>query len=1825
MGLFDSIKKAWSGADFWDKQENAQQKVAFAQEDERKKREQQILAQQRADAAAKLNLERQRRQTQTIGGQDFSLPGVKPLTTPSNTPQQPTNQPPRQTFKPLELPQKGLDYVSRTRPETVNLDLLKKPAPGAPKRTFIGPDQQRNLDVTKKRFEEQVARDAIAYKSTPYKDKRNFLQQNIPIVSSGQDVEKFNGFDSDNRLAHDVAVAKNAEMSLDQLAMATPEERRLLDEQVRKMKNMADVGFGVDTALSLIPFGGAAVGAVGKMGARGAEELTMKQIINTVRKRITQDIIKRTIAGGAISTGIDVGAQQYITGDVDVTGLPLTFAQGAFLGATDPFDIFDPNKFEVDYDSRRNRPRLSGLELDVPGNEIEGVNLPEGVDVPEHIPEVNTVNNPNEVAPGVIKTPSAPRNTLPTINQQPTPEAPPVVAPTVPETPNLVSQPTPTPTQGAVPTGQTFTVPERPQTVNPEIQRFNEAGAQVDEAAVAPLPEVVTPRAAEVVTPTEIASEAAPNIVPPAASIDPAQVANARLNQLMDERAVMASEGLDTREIDAQIRALRSEATGGSSTIDPEADARLAEADAALRSQEAPVPPPAPSPVQEGVTSRPLTPEEMADRGFTGEQIDAVMARRAEMEAPTTVEAPVEEAPAPKTLAENLSDLRDRSESASSVEERALVNRLIRAEEQGSSTPLKASRLEAAREALAEFDSRAPEEAPAAATMAARTVAPEETSAPAKPTTEQAPKTVAPAEAEAPRKSGGKGSRPVKTVEEETSPVGTPTKKKKEKTVTPVTKTVEEAPTKPVAPTKSELQKGARDNVTKSGTVSKRWIEAQRKAGANSVDLRSAVEKVDGRKAPGTTPEEGAGGIALSGKKGVSVSGDVIDTTSKTAAAELGKSEASKTDAQSFIKKMATKEKNKEGFSQKDASTALEMQKKFTPDDPEFHELGDIYRKSGTQAAQTLNVRASQRRETGSVDDIVNSYVNRMREHTGMRLTNDDLVDIRRRVDTEVKARSKFNKAQEEYTADPSNPTKQKAALDALAEKQAARKEAMIEEMRTTVKQKGGDTHTKKELGKLIDTLQKDAEVWQMDYVDTSLLSSTGTPIANIINSGLGAFEEAIFGRPAAAIARKVTGTKIAAGNPFSRAAQKFGLTNLRKEASARTTLPSKNIAGTGLNGLKNVITTVNELGNTQIDAQAHTAAKAEYKATLKEQYPKRYGDKANAKELDMLADYQATTDPFDIRQKYTDAAFNVQGMGAVLGKSGKSAVASIENRATKGISEGMQSVKVPKSVADITAKLTTRVLFGFPTIVTRSAAQGGRRVTGGLPTFLQAAGVDVSKPGGIEKRAMLIKQGVKELGSGGALVAAGYAAASGGNITGAYPDDKATQDEWAKEGKSEWAIKIGGDWHNMPRVLGPFAIPFMVGAQMGQARAEGDVTNIGDATKAFGSSLLKSAGATLPMNQVSDTLTTLNYLFDSSSEKTKNNALAKLGGNALRIMAPASGLLNQMAQSTTKYIKDTTAENPVEGILNYVYSGLPGFNQHLPNKTSKDGTLLTNTSVGGRLVGAKSSENAEGTRQVAQQATEDNEKVSAISGDKNIYNSLTPETQTLLNNSLDPKKKHKVTEENYKTIYKEVEGVSDKMAEEGNWTSYGRTLKMKQQTLEADPASTKADKDKNKRQITQADILEKNKVDAKIYSLYTLSAEKGGVSASDFKKMINKEDYPESYDPETAKALWLLDKSFADAGVSENTTGTVDPWTKQKYAFPDQDGSGGSGGGKGGGKAPKLVADFGMIGTFAKPDSPTAKYQALKDRTSPIPNLTTAAAKTNLKKKISVARGVQL
>lgn len=1039
------------------------------------------------------------------------------------------------------------------------------------------------------------------------------------------------------------------------------------------------------------------------------------------------------------------------------------------------------------------------------------------------------------------------------------------------------------------------------------------------------------------------------------------------------------------------------------------------------------------------------------------------------------------------------------------------------------------------------------------------------------------------------------------------------------------------------APTRQALQKGASENTTKSGKVSARWISAQRKAGADPLELRSAVEKVEGRKAPPAeipTKPVATGGLPLSGEQGIGqgaeTTGKLYSKTSKEINVEQGKRETARKGVSQLLEDISTRlesaKKGETALTPTERNAAEELRKRFPAGSTEHNMLSDVIGSVNQNAAQVLSTANRVMRETASEDEIVNRLIDRAVGKA--KFSEEDLADLKSLTGRFVKSRDEFNKANEAYLSNPSDESLA-AVKKAHENKMQANKEQKLSELRL-VASKNGDKAARKEMYSLIDKLNKEADVWQMDMIDTSLLSTTGTWNANFINSSLGALEETLFGKPAAWVARKTTGADIGGGNAYNINSQRFGIRKLKQEFVSRTQLPSKNVAGSAINGLKNFVTTMNELGNTQIDAGAHAAVRAEYRNILKREYPDKFGGKMTAeakKELDNMVEYNAVVDPRDLRQKYVDYGFKVQGMAATLGKAGKTKVAKFENQFASAISSAIQAGEknpIPKGLADGIGKLTMRVTVGFPTIVVRSAGQGLRRVGGGVPTFIQAS---LTKDP-VEK-AMLIKQGIKEAGSGASMVGAGFAAGKSGLITGAYPTDKTTQDEWAKEGKSEWSIKINGSYYGLPRMLGPFAIPFLVGAQMGDsANSDGGVFNF-DNIREVGNSVAKSLDATMPTSQISDNLKTLNDLTgmfsdDENERKKAEKSLVKFGGNAARIgLIPLSGMLNQIAQSTVGTQQDTSQyDNVFEGIINHVLSGVPVVNDNLPVKTSKDGTELKNTNPLARALGAQSTENVEGVKSNQQVVAANNDKVAPIVGDKEIYDLLEPDTQKLLNDATDAKKSKRLNDQNYETIYKGVSKTTEKLASDGKWDSYGKTLEMKLKTLESDKTKTEEEKSVVRRQVTQAKLMSEKKVDPKVYALYSNSAEKGGISSSDFRKMIDPES--DQYDFETATALWELDKLFAENEVSDNTTGAIDPWKRQKYSMPEDKKKGGSGGGSG---KNSIETDFGTVGSFGKPYATTTsqKYQKLQNPDSPLPNLTANSSKTNLQKKISVAKGVRL
>jgi hypothetical protein len=1907
MGL---INKIWSGLDFWDKKENAQQRQQFSQQDEERKRRQ---AEARAQASAQRQ-QQQQAQQQAFNQRQQSTP--QPQQWKSN----PLPHKPGEIVRPNNFLQQTYQQVDTPPPRTpqqIELDNLKNQHMAR----AIQEEKQRtsrfDRQFTDRNWDKRAEATAINRATREYQDKNGWnadkgvleyqkgarakldeAQKNsktsqwiAPVLTAGRVgtglVQGASGLNDLFGPADIAAGAFNALGARDSSAgkylnkraaglsnfseaatkKAEEQDKLAKDMGVNNLYKTGNVGGEIATyALPALwgtkiaklanqapkiskatTFGAGKVDDVARLLDKGGDANGLRRF---VAARMRQNLTLEEALQEAMITGRYMGQNTASGGDTSLQSVGLDVAAG-FGGAA-----LIPTKGVKNLLGNNPIDDAAGAAISGGARAVDNppatppVQQPPSVEVAPGIKSTNLAND-NPSTNGVVPNPTP--NPMATPTQAPITPTPTQAAPTPAVAPmdNVVPQVNPTP----LPTADVPYQAADYQGVDTGLTKPLAQQVPTEQ----PVPNIV-PTSNPIETPTTTKSKQASAPVNVEAATNaakaPAKAADAELqgkrDSYINERESLAAEGLSTKEVDAKIRALDKQIAAKTAKATPESKA-LEEGDKQLA--EATAKP------EINQTEKPSKPSNVTK---DHQQVEPPKKKTPPKNGEVKITKAADKTePEIKTLAESDNGYKGLAKSGLQLKEGTMPDgsKVYTVTETSATGVPKTKAYKTRAGAQKAYDKLAKQQ--------------EEVSKPALEKNSGTPtETVYPNGGKVTKEGegvflatrpdgttnkfskGSDASKWARTTAEGTTETGTvvdkapkplPNKPVPAKTVAPEPAKVE-APSKP-APTRKELQKGAAEHINKNGKVNKLWIKAQVKAGASVEDITAAVEKVQGKTVPKVKKEiptkpVSSGGLPLTGDQGIGqgaeTTGKLYKKSSLKVQKEQGKQIVTEQGHRDTFNKLADRLDNLKKDAPEDAraltveerNAAEELRKKFPAGSAEHNMLSEIIGRVNQDAAQVLSTANRLMRETASGDEIVNRLIDRAVK--GKKFNEKDLADLKSLTNRFVQSRDEFNKANAEFEKNPASVEAKDAAKKAHEAKMQANKDQKLAELRL-ISSNNGDKASKKEMYKLIDKLSKEADVWQMDLIDTSLLSTTGTWNANLINSLFGGAEETLFGKLGSKVAWALTGVDVGGGNAFNLKAQKFGFNRLSRSVQDRKQLPSKWVGGKALNGLKNFVTTMNEVGNVYIDSGAYSAVKNEYGQILKREYPERFGGKMTPEaksEFKNRLDYLADVDPRDLRQKHIDAGYLTQGMASMRGHGGKSAVSKAENKMANWISSGIRSGDrnpVPKNIADNIGKLIMRVTVGFPTIVARSAEQGMRRTSLGIPTFTQAA--FTKDP---VQKAMLIKRSVKEAGSGGALIAGGYAAGQAGLITGAYPSDRTTQEEWAKEGKSEWSIKIGKDYYGLPRLLGPFAIPFLVGTQMGDKTNGNGAAWDPNRLKGLANSVASSYYAAMPNDQISDNLQTINDLFNIFSEnenkaKAAEKAFVKFGGNMARVGGiPMSGMLNQIAQMTNSNQQDTKQyDNIFEGILNHVYSGVPGVNHILPDKRAKDGTILKNTNPGARVLGASSSENTVGVESNQAEVSQNQNELSPIINDKDIYDLLTPETQELLRKTQDPRQKKPLNDQNFETIRKEVSQTTDKLASEGKWDSYGNTLKIKLSTQEADIKSTEEERAITKREITQAEVLSKNKIKKEVWALYNNSAPKGGITAADFKKMIDPDD--DYYDMDTANLLWDLDLLLTEAGVSGNTTGAIDPWTKQKYSMPKpKKGGSGSGSGSGGDKEKPIETDFGTVSNaFAKPsgDGLVQKYQKLQERNSPIPNLTKTSASTNLKKKISVAKGVRL
>jgi len=943
----------------------------------------------------------------------------------------------------------------------------------------------------------------------------------------------------------------------------------------------------------------------------------------------------------------------------------------------------------------------------------------------------------------------------------------------------------------------------------------------------------------------------------------------------------------------------------------------------------------------------------------------------------------------------------------------------------------------------------------------------------------------------------------------------------------------------------------------------KQFNKVQVKAARNQLKLAKAYAKTQegiqeqlGRIDTASPAAQSGEGFVPTGEFAKGRNGNVIQNVNRVAEMQQAVNETASMSPQDVI---ATARQNAAtnggGFNRRDIRNvaALFETKRVERGTPEFNELNAILKEDGSNWGQTGALRNYTIRRNASADELVSRFQSKI-----YRLVDDpskvdsklfDQVDAAeaRFADTRDAAMAAYNKFTEAPTQE--NTKAYHAAQDAA---DAADRDAKMVEYKVASQTLKGnkDIAQARELEKMAQT----ADMYQMDAVDASMLSGTGTFVRNLVNSAVGSVEEKMFGKVGARLASltpKSRKNEISVGGGTSPRGLGRGVGNIVDASKARAGEAGIN----PLEHIKNFATTGNQLGDALIDTQVSNNVRDHYTQSLKSQG-------YTGAELKNRASVLARQDPEGVTESYQSVARVAAGLGSGVTRNNK-----VETTVKNIISDAISGGK-PNRASEGTAKLITRMTLGFPTAIGRSLAEGGKRFTLGAPTFIKA--MRESDP---QTRAILIKEGIKQAGTGGLVIPPlFYALGTSGAITGAYPEDQAERDRWAREGITENSVKIDGNYYQLPSYLGAWAMPGLFYASLGR--------NNGDFSKAAADTA-KIVPSLLPTDQMGNWQDVISGRSDPAKFFTQTAA------SAVRAATPAGALLGQIAKSFDPTQNDTNGGTAIENFVDKVMNGIPGAANTLTNKTDDAGNVLKNPNPLALGLGASSTEQQAGVEKTGQLNDATNSSIQSMAdsgafGDPNLKAVITDDkvkkiyNDILAGKQVDPASLKKVQD----AMVKGVSASEDTAyLEKEQYDTNLSALQLKKQLLSADPTTKPSDLKKLDIQIARGQVFKDQEIPYDAIQQYKTT------NLSDWRAMGDPED--DAYDPDTYNKLWAIDEMLTKVGGSYKE-GHPD---KQKFSAKA------AGKGRKGGSASTLSSDFGTL--KAGISAPTVKQYASMDQAS--------------------------
>lgn len=468
--------------------------------------------------------------------------------------------------------------------------------------------------------------------------------------------------------------------------------------------------------------------------------------------------------------------------------------------------------------------------------------------------------------------------------------------------------------------------------------------------------------------------------------------------------------------------------------------------------------------------------------------------------------------------------------------------------------------------------------------------------------------------------------------------------------------------------------------------------------------------------------------------------------------------------------------------------------------------------------------------------DVVSKDVNTRLDTPLGKITDQDIADsiaVAKRLD----GMGKFNESQAIYDKLAEHGTKGGQAIQAFSLLQNRTPEGVKFQMLKHLKKAGVKLSDadQKTVGKLIDEVRKtkvgtearDRALFNtLDYVSKRIPTSNSDKIVNFWRAGLLTAPKTTAGNILGNTTELAT-QKLWA-NPVAVASDKF--------FSMFTGKRTKTIGSGTVKGMAEGVAKGADYMKTGFDPRS--AGNMKYDA------PRRVNYKNKVLDTYVNGVYRwmgAQDQPFYYGAKAAAAHDLAKADGINLGYKGQQLAEYVE----KSVADSEwkpQTFKTAKDVVDYAkyAVYQNETMLGSMASGLKQGAgrfKGGRAITDFILPFTQVPSsvamriIDRTPVGIVKEAVSQMKKGTfdqramaEAIGNGSfgiPVIAAGFALANSGELTGQYPTDQKEQKLWEAEGKQPYSVKVDGKWHSL-NYMQPFGTLMAIGKQVADDKKDG-------------------------------------------------------------------------------------------------------------------------------------------------------------------------------------------------------------------------------------------------------------------------------------------------------------------------------------------------------------------------------------------------------------------